>query len=372
MLLKSNNILTTIINSIVFVLVLSCNGQPKEAKYNYNLDSALLLLDIANQLLEGDAVNKHQWDQLFFSPGYKQYLIYSDSISKRQKLKEALILAFNPEKKVELDSVLAIPIAVNKHMYRNILIKNFYDLRQNIKEVKAFINKTDFSKVLHKADSIAKAYLPKREKFNCKDLFSVYFIGSDPDGMVANNAIIIDINMAAKLEHSHELDRMIAHEFHHNYRKLKTQVWSNPLLLNINKIHQEGMADLIDKKTPPIEALGLYPKAIINMYNVDYQNTPVNLKLLDSLTLSYKNHLIEKKEYKAKIDTLIKFGGHTMGFYMSNLIRSEIGIEPLIKTYNKPIAFIKLYNKVAKNKANEYVLSKEFTKYLKEIELYNF
>lgn len=81
-------------------------------------------------------------------------------------------------------------------------------------------------------------------------------------------------------------------------------------MIQLTKIHQEGVADLIDKDKPPIQKLSLYPKTVIDMYNSDYENTPQKLKNLDSLTTAFPNQEIDSLTFYARLENYSGFGGH--------------------------------------------------------------
>jgi hypothetical protein len=136
----------------------------------------------------------------------------------------------------------------------------------------------------------------------------------------------------------------------------------------LNKIHQEGVADLIDKDEPPIQKLSLYPKTVIDAYNSNYQNTPQKLKNLDSFTNAFLNHEIDSLTFCGRLENYFGFGGHANGFYMSLKIVEKKNLQVLIDSYDDPIEFIRIYNQAAKESSGEHVFSLEFIDYIERIE----
>ena len=139
------------------------------------------------------------------------------------------------------------------------MVNNFYHIKTNFQKYKTFLKDFDSEKVIKEADSLAKLYIPERDKNSLPKLYPVFMISADADGQVMDNAIVIDLSLTYQLDHEGVV-KFIAHEFHHNYRQLKAKKYEHPLMLQINKIHQEGVADLIDKDKPPLESLMSLPK----------------------------------------------------------------------------------------------------------------
>jgi len=331
----------------------------------YNIESAQKVIAIARSLQNDVEINENDWNELFRSKGYQNYLIYSDSIYKKDIIKDAIITVFNENHQEKLDSLLSIPIKLDQDFFKLSILRNFYGLKQNLTFAESILETTDFSKILESADSIARRFLPAKEFEEYPDLFNVYFINSDPDGMVTDNAIVIDLNNAIELG-VNDLTKMIAHEYHHNYRKIKAVEYHHPLMRELNKIHQEGLADLIDKQIPPLFKMGQYPQSIIQFYNMDFENTPQNLRHLDSLTLNFIQGTLDSLSYEKKVTNYFKFGGHPSGLYMALLIDQNLGRNSLIDTFADPVQFISLYNQVASVKEAEHVLSVQFVKFISE------
>lgn len=338
---------------VALLLAANLQGQTIAVK------SAEMVLDLGDLLIKGADIDGNKWEELFRSEGYREYLIYSDSLRKKEIIRKTLCIAFDPGRSRELDSMLTLSIKMDANMLELMMVRNFAQLRKNRKAARKFLLQTDFSQVLRDAEALARSYLPSRHSSLDLQLHKVYFVCSDPDGKVTHRAIVLDLNTAMGLG-KEDLLKFIAHEYHHNFRAMFVKQPRHPLMIELNKVHQEGMADLIDKPKPPLKKLGFYPRSILDFYNTDFYNTPQVLQQLDGLCSSYLRGELKEKDLEAKLENYFRFGGHSNGYYMSLLIASCLGREVLIDTYDDTLAFIELYNKSARMKEDQHVFSEEF------------
>ncbi|MEM6738126.1 MAG: DUF5700 domain-containing putative Zn-dependent protease [Bacteroidota bacterium] len=362
---------------LIFTLILfSCtpNSENSEntdsiskANIEFNIGSAQMVIEIARDIEAGKALDENIWDELFSSPGYKNYLVYRDSVWKKDLIKEAMFTVFDDSNSSKLDSLMELTVKLDKNFMKLSLVHNFHSIKTNLDEIERYLEETDFSKIFTRADSLALTYMPTRTRKSSADLYPVFIVVSDPDGRVQEKSIILDLNLMFEMG-TEGLIKFIAHEFHHNYRGLLVSIYESPLMEELNKLHQEAIADLIDKKKPPIEKLGLFPKSIADTYNSDYMNTPNNLQTLDSLVVGYSTGKIDETIFNDRIKGFFKFGGHTTGIYMSFLINETIGKEQLIESCDNPVEFLRIYNSVAKGLKNEYIFSDSFIEYIGELE----
>ena len=71
----------------------------------------------------------------------------------------------------------------------------------------------------------------------------------------------------------------------------------------------------------------------------------------------------------AEVYRLLDFGGHPQGFYMSSLIKEELGLEPVINSFDNPVTFFRLYNQAARqSEDDEFVFSEKAMNYLESLE----
>ena len=359
--------------SLFFLLLTACSDSSHKeevtryTEYRFSTESAVKGIEIAKLLQAGNTVSEDHWENLFASEGYKNYLIYSNAEAQKELIKDAIETVFDPNRIGELDSLLSLPVTMGKNFYKLILIRNFARLKKNLVEAEEFIYE-DFNPLIASGDSLARLFLPESIQDSLPRLYDCHLILSDPDAKVMDNAIVLDLNMALE-KGKDELLKIIAHEFHHNYRKLAIPSFTDPLMIEINKVHQEGVADLIDKKKPPIHE-SLYPEVFIEMYNLEYASTAETLGVLDSLTHDFLTQKIDTTAYHDQLKSFFPIGGHPNGFYMALEIAEHRGKEVLIETYNDPFEFIRIYNEVAKDSQGNHVFSSAFMNYLEELKKY--
>ena len=357
--------------------LLSCKKQDKlnpstdikyhRSIYKVNLESAQKAVTILKRLTNGEVVSEAEWDDLFSSPGYKHYLVYADSLKKKALLKECFQLAFNPELRKRKDSLLQRPLAMHDEFFKLFILHNLESLRLKSNEAQDYLNNSDFQKHIEKADSLAKRYLPNHIETNNTKLYPLFVALMGPDGQVLNESIVLDLNLMMELGEEGVV-KFFAHEFHHAYRNVHIPQLQSIFMQELNRIHQEGLADLIDKKPPPNYMTELLPPFLVEDYKVLFYKTPEVLSQLDSIVVQYTNGKQSLDELDKELQGYFKFGGHPNGYYMALKIKEQLGLQVLIDSFNSPIDFIRLYQLSVKAETDEYPFTQRFMNYLATIE----
>jgi hypothetical protein len=140
------------------------------------------------------------------------------------------------------------------------------------------------------------------------------------------------------------------------------------LWVELNRIHREGIADLIDKQPPPNYMIEFLPSFLVEEYKNDFKNTPKKLKHLDSLLLAHSHGALSKKEFSNQLNNYFKFGGHPNGYYMALKIKEQLGLQVLIDSFNDPIAFVRLYQDAETKETSSTFFSRQFMDFVKGIE----
>lgn len=83
-----------------FVLSVTASAQSFADKFT--IESAETVLNIGERIERGEVIGEADWDSLFATKGYS---IYNMRDSQREKIKDAMILAFNPARRAEADSI---------------------------------------------------------------------------------------------------------------------------------------------------------------------------------------------------------------------------------------------------------------------------
>lgn len=351
---------------LILLLNISCTVQKSDFKDKYSTESAREAVKYAKALGQNQSVSDADWELLFKTEGYQKYLNIRDSLLFKQAIKDGFTLSFDKSREVELDSLLSIPIqSVSRDAIRLLIIANINELCGRLDAAQLFLDTTAFEKLLDKAHQKVKEFLPEAAYSSNPALNDLYFICGLGDASVRANSVFFDLNLALSYTEQ-EIINVLAHEFHHNYRDMiMPGSFKDPLLDVVNSMHAEGVADLINKEEPPFEDMAGLSSELVNMYNVDFSNTPQLLQAIDSLTLAYVRGDIDDKGFE-EVRSMVKYGGHANGHYMALLIKNANGMRDMISTYDDPVAFIKLYNKAAAKHGNEHVFSSEFIDYLEK------
>lgn len=332
------------------------NSHPK-----INTTSAHLALNIAEKISSDEKVSPEEWEELFTSPGYQQYLIYRDSALRAETIKECFYLVFNDQNKAKLDSLAALPIQFDQSFLKLYTLTGVHKLKNRTREARGLLEKTNFDEIIREANALALSHLPDFVKETSPSLPDVYFVSREPEAQVAN-AIVFDVSFL--LGDINVIRTILAHEFHHVYRgEYLVEYKEDPLMLLLDTYHREGFADLIDKK------YFQFPKSmreIEQLLGEAYKASPSTLMKIDSTLLQHLEKEIDFTEYENQIYGYMQFNGHDAGYYMASLIRDILGIEALIKSFADPVLFVEEYNKAAKQKKGEYVFSDTFMSYLRK------
>lgn len=351
---------------LISVLSLSNHAQGQEIDLS-SVDSFFIIKD---KISSGKAINESDWADLFNTKGYK---ISARSSARKDIIREMMLLAYDEELKAKKDSILNISIEENiKKPYdllRQMTLFNFIDYSKNDKKIKAFRNEYDFISIPKLSAKRLKSFL-----INPIDSLisspSINFLCYEPDAQSKGDDIVCDFNLFFKQAQAERIN-FIAHETFHKYRCnfVNSSLFkSNVLLQEIDKLQDEGIADLIDKKENLLESLsgkGL-PELFIKQYIEAYKNTPKILQEFDSLVNSCLNKQISNEQLESKLNNFFLSGGHPNGYYMARLIEKAGLRKEMLNKFYSPVDFIKIYNQAAQ-KGGGYVFSNELIAYLETL-----
>ena len=347
------------------LLAFSC----QEASFadKYSADSARGVLAAGAALREGKTLDQDAWDRLFGTSGYEKYLATNRSDALRAMIREAVLVAFSPDRRTETENLLRLTPDAGD--YQALMSQNICALAARQEEAVRFLTETDFPALLERAHRLVLQHLPRRigGKVPLNDL---HLICTIPDASVRDHSVLLDLNLALDMAED-EIVRMLAHEFFHNYREVAAPNWpTDPFWKIFNSFEDEGCADLIDKGDHPETMYARVGASFEALFLDEYRNASCTLRKLDSLLVIYQAAPVEGSF--APVDDLLLFNGHPTGYHMTRLIR-EAGLEQdLIQVFNSPACFAELYNKAAAWKnargGNEYVLSEEMLDYLFSVE----
>jgi hypothetical protein len=330
-----------------------------------DLSSVDKFFEIADQISLNKEISKDEWNDLFSTLGYR---IVGFNRARRDVHQEMLTVAFSDNQQIKRDSILNLStedLQDDWTFLARLTLINFLDMKENQKELRLFRETNDF-------DAIKKTSVDRLKSFLIQSVDSLIFFPSI--ALICNewgawfnpSGIAYDLNSYFNGTEE-ERENMLAHEMFHTYRA-KFVNWNieSYLFQVLNKIQDEGIADLIDKTD--IESfmeLGT-PQEFIDFFVSTYDNTPQILNDLDVIVRSFINKEISEEQFNEKVKNF-EFSGHANGYYIAKLIRNAGLMDEMLRTFYSPVEFLKLYNKASK-KENIYVLSDEFIKFVENLE----
>lgn len=360
-----------ILSTLLLLLSLSTRTFSQENGKSINLSSVDQFFKISKDIGSGKTIPKSTWDALFESPGYK---VRFTSDFSREIIKKIAVYAFNPKYGHERDSILKISIidnmSDNSKVLSNLTLINFLDMKLNFEVLEKFRGSYDFDVIKKLSKEKLHSFL--KDPIDSLIVFpSVDLLCQEAEAQSKEKGIVIDFNLFYKQLATNENVDFMAHEMFHSYRAhfVDTNLVNrNSLMLEIDKLQNEGTADLIDKTlssiTKKLLMLG-YPKSLVDLYVSTYENTPQKLKAMDSITCSFIHKEINEEEFNSQLKDFLMLGGHPNGFFMTSTIKEAGLVDQLIKNFYSPIEFIRIYNSAAR-KQGKYVLSNEFVAYISD------
>ena len=323
---------------------------------------------IADKLSQNKNVKKSDWKKLYKTAAYQKLKINQ---SDCKDIREAMELTFLSENKALCDSLLAAPYSLSDDDYNlKLLLRNCVSLAKNYDDVKNVRQSYDFEELKAQAIRQFRDFMPA-----VNDSFltvpDIYFFFNGPDGYAIGNSIMLDFNYF--YQNPQRIVGTFAHEIFHAYRfhlkKVKI-IYSNALLYTLDRIQDEGIADLINKKGSEYSAKTLteigYPIDLEKMYLETVANCSDWLSRLDSLTLAHLDGTMPYDTYQEQILSLIKRNAHPVGYHISQLmVKNGLKAKMLDSFYN-PIEFVKLYNSIAESEGM-HVFSDRFMTYIDEL-----
>ena len=260
---------------VIFLLLESyfaVSAQYENFKQKVFTGSAEAFLSLGQDIHSGRATAKQDWEKLFSTMGYTKYLNNPKGEMIKRELKEAMLLAFDPDRIAEADSILKHPATITNMPL--VLRQNICRLARKREEADSFLLHTDFLTLLYRANEKTKKYLPERAWSSNPLLNDLFLIATIPDASVRDHAIFLDLNLALSMQEE-ELVDLFAHEFFHNYREMAYQGSSGDSFLNAFDLFQnEGIADLIDKKRNDDKIMQFFGEEFVKAYKEKFGANP--------------------------------------------------------------------------------------------------
>lgn len=361
---------TILILALLSAILLSCCSPNVASSSFVDVSSVDAFFRMADKLASGKQPSDKEWNKLFETQGYKKCI--DETFHERGEFtRNAMNLAYSPAKVAERDSLMKIPvidmISDWEALLQRVMLQNFLDMKTHQPALQEQLRAMDFNNLQDKARQRLKSFLVNPVD-SLVTTIPVSLVCMEPDALSLSGRIVWDCNLFYKQTEEARVD-LLAHEMFHAYRRhFVDERRASSLLKIIYLWHNEGIADLIDKKTlSDLSSEYLrygFPQEYVESYNEMYHSTPRTLKDLENLTLSFLRNDITEKDFNLKLSAFGQYGGHPNGYYMSTLIKNAGFEKELIGTFDSPVEFMKLYNKSVDK---EYKLSDEFMNYIEKI-----
>ena len=324
--------------------------------------------EIADKLSQNQKVKKSEWKKLHNTAAYKKLPVAYDDFTN---IRKAMELTFLSENKALCDSLLSAPYSLSDNdYYLKLLLRNCVSLANNYDDVKNFRQSYDFEELKAQAIRQFRDFMPA-----VNDSFltvpDIYFFFFDPDGFAIGNSIMLDFNYF--YSNPQRIIGSFAHEIFHAYRyhfKNPKAIYSNALLIVLDRIQDEGIADLINKKGSEYSAKLLtelgYPIDLEKSYLESVANCSDWISRLDSLTLAHLDGAVSYDTYKKQLYNLISSNAHPVGYHISQLLVKNGLKAKMLDSFYNPIEFVKLYNSIAESEGM-HVFSDRFMSYIEEL-----
>jgi hypothetical protein len=298
------------------------------------------LWDIVSVLEKDQEPLEAAWEALVRAPGYAA-LVSHERYYNLDFLKRNLRLVFQPSLSSELEKES-----------QNRSVRHFIELKEKKEALQKFQAQMQAATALTEALDLLKRRLPDGS-IERLDAPPAAFIVFDKDARGGYGLLLFDLIYA--LELGELFKPLYAHEAFHYYRD-KLAAFSEGdillvhqgILMALNMIQNEGLADLIDKPASIFEGGPRADSSYALEYRKNMAESPRILGTVDELLCSLADLPgAQDEEIGWEMFGAIPQSGHPTGFFMAKAVSEKIGEKDLIRTFNNPFAFFYLYNAAA-------------------------
>lgn len=340
----------------------------------YSSESARALIELTKEAKRGHLPSRQDWENLFATDGYKQFFDRPVGKSLKETFRASYEIVFNPALEAVKDSILGIPfrtLKTNEDIVRFFCIQNLNQFGDNLDVLNAYLASPVFGDVFVRGNKQALKYLPDGFVTRRPSHSKFYIFLFTPEAWSLNGNVFMDLNCIYN-QGEESFVNLIGHELHHSYRRgyLQEKYKDNgsPVAAALSMMQSEGCADILNKFEGPytLKDVGLFGEDVLKQMNENYYDTPNLLRKIDSLTVGYSKGTVDADAY-GQVAKLPINGGHPNGFYMTTLIKRQLGLQAVVDNSVEPVMFVEIYNKAARKAGNEYVFTDEFVAYVKQL-----
>jgi len=276
------------------------------------------------------------WTGLIRTPGYAALVLHERGYGLNF-LRQNLRLVFKPSMADEL-----------KKRSDSRAVRHFLEFKEKREAIRNFQVRMQDPSVQEEAMVLLKSWFPQGMLDGCEPAPAA-FILFDKDARGGYGLLIFDILYA--LEEGEEFIPLFAHEAFHYYRGKSAAYDEGDLLITheyilmaIDMIQNEGIADQIDKVTTLFEGGSRYNTDYAVRYRKNMAETPRILGRLDDCLCRLTEDNPDYGKIGSEMISAVPMSGHPTGYFMTRAILKSCSKEELVRIYNNPFAFFYLYN----------------------------
>jgi hypothetical protein len=325
---------------LVVLTFSSCQSGAKGVPPGIDFSGVEMFLELTALLEKDIEPSPERWEAMFSSPGYDVLVRKEFS---REFFLERFRLAFMPSRKTALEKKLR-----DEKGFRAQFLPHYVQVKKRRPEVELQIHELKRGSFVRDAIEKAKQFLPSSVGEGNPPISFVIF-GPDARGY---SPVVIDV--LDSIDNQDAFSSFLAHELHHYYRnQLFDYAQEEDIVWVMNQIQSEGIADQINvgKWFHDEELFSSNAQKGRNKeYLETYARSPEIIQEMDALFRQMFREPSRRLELGDRLRDLVPLSGHTVGFYMANMIIDNLGKRALVEGLGNPFAFFTLYSKAAGQK----------------------
>jgi hypothetical protein len=367
---------------LVGLFVLTTATASENVNPGFNFEGIEAFWEIVSVLEEDREPTAAQWETFFTAPGYNAL---SEREFGRDYFQKALRAVFMPSQADLEARVLAEYEQKGGFMawYTPQVLEGFRQAGRDRQWMASRVEELRNYPYLKKAADVALRYLPENETDTYPEVDFIVFNDSRGYSPLIIGLTGKDDLQPAELEclkgqgHDHHWPFVLhmAHESFHLYRNRRQEIElpeedhpDYPVLWTLDQIENEGIGDLINRKTLYYGNGCLSNTERASALRKEQQGQPANLRIMDAFLSEMADDPDLMKGLGRQLQRFIPQSGHPTGFFMANLIEEELGTESLVEVVRNPFDFFALYNEAARHNGTAPVFSTKAMTFLRSLE----
>ena len=330
-------------------------GPPEPTQPFFVADGIDVFYRTVDLLIRDEEPTQLVWDELFDAPGYAQL----DEVENRSASVPGLMeLVYRPSRRDELEARRGTDDAVARFVIPNLEIA--LDVRDEIDDV---VRTLEEPEAIEEILANAARYLPEGS-VDPADLPTLYLVVIDGDSKAFRSGIVLDV-VGLALTGTEYAKRLIAHEFHHHYRRRLDRVAFDdvdeqvlPLVRLMERAETEGIADLIDKRDLVTDPAGLPPSQTAHplfawmwdAYLGLHASAPEHLVELNALLEAYGEGRLDAERATTLERQASRISARAFGVFVADAVDQELGRERVASCVGDPFALFLAYAEAAQTR----------------------